>query len=102
MPWINESLKEVMEDEGRRAKGEGLLVLPPEVMSPIGIDGKMHRTEKTVGIHWYAMSWTSPTRRIARWLNWHGCRWMIDWALKVKRGLRGLMGLRGLRDEGVR
>ena len=62
----------------------GLEVLDPEVMSPIGVDGKMHRTERTVGIHWYAMSWASPQRRIAKWLSWHGMRPLVDFLLRLK------------------
>ena len=75
MTWINESLKGL----------EGLEVLDPEVMSPIGIDGKMNRTERTVGIHWYAMSWASPKRKIAKWLSWHGLRFVVDALLFLKR-----------------
>ena len=75
MPWINEGLR-------------GLKVLDPEVMSPIGVDGKLHRTEKTVGIHWYAMSWASPQRKLARWLSWHGLRPVVDTLLKIKGRLR--------------
>ena len=80
MTWINESLAEVMSDRGRV-----LRVLAPEVMSPIGIDGKLHRTEKTVGIHWYAMSWASPRRKIAKWLSWHGLRPAVDFMLKLRK-----------------
>ena len=78
MPWINESLCD-----------SGLRVLPPEIMSPIGVDGKLHRTEKTVGIHWYAMSWVGPFRRFARWLSWHGMRPLIDAMLWVRNRARG-------------
>ena len=74
---ILESLKGL---EGLR----DLEVLDPEVMSPIGVDGKMHRTERTVGIHWYAMSWASPQRRIAKWLSWHGMRPLVDFLLRLK------------------
>lgn len=79
MPWINESLREGIENQG-----SGIRVLEPEVMSPIGVDGKMHRTEKTVGIHWYAMSWASPQRKIAKWLSWHGFRPIIDILLRLQ------------------
>ena len=65
----------------------GLRVLDPEVMSPIGVDGKIHRTEKTVGIHWYAMSWASPKQKILQWLSWHGCRPLIDVLLRIKGAL---------------
>lgn len=78
MVWINESLK-------RGERGERLRVLEPEVMSPIGIDGKLHRTEKTVGVHWYAMSWASPSRRLSKWLSWHGLRPIVDFMLKLRK-----------------
>ena len=76
MPWINESLASL-----------DVRVLPPEVMSPIGVDGKIHRTEKTVGIHWYAMSWASPKQKILQWLSWHGFRPLIDVLLRIKGAL---------------
>ena len=72
-----------------RDRGSGIRVLDPEVMSPIGVDGKMHRTEKTIGIHWYAMSWASPKQKILQWLSWHGFRPAIDALLKVKHALEG-------------
>lgn len=75
MTWINESLRGLT----------GLKVLDPEVMSPIGIDGKLHRTARTVGIHWYAMSWASPGRKIAKWLSWHGLRPLVDALLSLRR-----------------
>ena len=78
MPWINEGLRD-----------SGLRMLPPEVMSPIGVDGRMHRTEKTVGIHWYAMSWASPKQKILQWMSWHGMRSLIDAMLWVRNRVRG-------------
>ena len=77
MPWINEGLRD-----------SGLCVLPPEVMSPIGVDGKLHRTEKTVGIHWYAMSWASPKQKILQWMSWHGMRPLIDALLALRNRVR--------------
>lgn len=68
-------------------KPEGLMVLPPEVMCPIDIEGRLHRTERTVGIHWYAMSWASPQRKLARWLSWHGCRGLVDALVSIRRNL---------------
>lgn len=81
MPWITARLEETI-----RSVGE-LRLLPPEVLSPIDNAGKMHRTEKTVGIHWYAMSWGSPKQKILQWLSWHGFRPAIDALLKVKHAL---------------
>ncbi len=75
--------------EGIRDQGSGIRVLEPEVMSPIGVDGKLHRTERTVGIHWYAMSWVGPFRRFMRWLSWHGMRPLIDAMLWVRNRARG-------------
>ena len=62
--------------------GERLARLPPEAMSPIDPDGRLHRTAATRGIHHYAMSWASPRRRLARWLNWHGCRAVVEALLR--------------------
>jgi len=67
MPFINERLQEAM-----RTSGGLLRILPPEVMSPIGTDGKIRRTAATCAIHRYAMSDSGWTRRLARWLAWHG------------------------------
>lgn len=78
MTWINESLRGLT----------GLRVLHPETMSPIGVDGKMHRTEKTVGIHWYAMSWASPKQKILQWMSWHGMRPLIDALLVLRNHVR--------------
>ena len=77
MPWINEGLRD-----------SGLCVLSPEVMSPVGVDGKLHQTERTVGIHWYAMSWVGPFRKFARWLSWHGMRPLIDALLVLRNRVR--------------
>lgn len=84
MTWINEGLKGLRSLIGLRGL-KSLEVLDPEVMSPIGVDGKIRRTERTVGIHWYAMSWASPKRKIAKWLSWHGCRFVVDALLSLKR-----------------
>lgn len=85
---VGEILEEVKSksEEGKSAGSFGIRVLEPEVMSPIGVDGKMHRTEKTVGIHWYAMSWASPQRKIAKWLSWHGLRPIVDILLRLHHG----------------
>ena len=80
MVWINAQLRELKDRHVLR-------VLEPEVMSPIGIDGKMHRTEQTVGIHWYAMSWASPKRKILQWLSWHGMRPLVDLLVWAKQKL---------------
>ena len=69
------------------AAARELKVLDPEVMSPIGVDGKLHRTERTVGIHWYAMSWASPKRKILQWLSWHGMRPLVDLLVWAKQKL---------------
>ena len=70
----------------------GLRVLPKDIMSPIGIDGKLRKTERTVGIHWYAGSWFTKKQKVVRWLSRHGFQWLINLRLKfishveVKRG----------------
>ncbi len=69
-------------------RGASINVLPPEVMSPIDNAGKMHRTERTVGIHWYAMSWASPKQRILQWLSWHGMRPLVDLLVTAKHVVR--------------
>ena len=79
MPWITARLAEAV-----RAAG-GLLVLPPEAMSPIDIEGRMHRTDATVGIHRYAMSWCGPRRKLARWLSWHGLRPLVELLMRLKQ-----------------
>ena len=57
---------------------------PPEVFSPVGIDGKCRRTPSTRGIHHYAMAWAGPRRKIARWLSWHGMRPVVEALLALK------------------
>ena len=84
MPWINERLAEA----GVGADA-GVAVLAPEVLSPMRIDGTLGMTERTVGIHRYAMGWASPWRRMLQWMSWHGFRGAIDAALRVRRAWRG-------------
>ena len=50
----------------------------------IDIDGTLHSTAATRGIHRYAMSWATPTRRLARWLSWHGMRRAVDALLRLR------------------
>lgn len=64
--------------------GSKVRVLKPEVMSPKDIHGKLHCTEETRGIHHYAMSWASPQRKLARWLSWHGMRWLVEALLRLR------------------
>lgn len=83
MPWINEQLgRSVSKD------GESLVVLPPEVLSPIDLNGRMHCTDVTRGIHRYAMSDSGWKRRFARWLSWHGLHGVVRFLVWVKRGGR--------------
>ena len=77
MPWINERLSET-----------NLRVLDPDIMCPIGVDGRLRATDRTVGIHQYAMSWAGPKQRILKWLSWHGFRWLVDFALRIRRTWR--------------
>ena len=74
MPWINDRLAET-----------SVKTLASEVMSPVGIDGKLMLTDRTVGIHHYAMSWAPASLKVARWLSWHGMRWLVDAILSLKR-----------------
>lgn len=65
---------------------ERLTVLPAEVFCPIGLDGRMTRTERTVGVHRCAMRWAGWRRRLARWMNWHGLRPLVNAFLRIRRG----------------
>lgn len=78
MVWINERLKEA----GK------LTILPPEEMSAIDLSGRRHITEKTLAIHHYAMSGSSKLRRVARWMSWHGMRWVVELLLRVRSKCR--------------
>lgn len=71
MPWIVGKMR-----------NWAIRVLEPEVMSPIDTHGINHRCEKTIGIHHYAMSWSTPRRKLARWLNWHGLGFIVDFVLR--------------------
>ncbi|MBQ3289076.1 MAG: DUF2029 domain-containing protein [Kiritimatiellae bacterium] len=64
--------------------GLSLAVLPPEAFCPIGLDGTMHVTDRTIGIHRCAMSWCTWRRRLARWLSWHGMRGAVDMLLEFR------------------
>lgn len=63
---------------------DDLRVLPPEVLSPIDSRGVCHRTDATRGIHHYAMSWATPSRKVAKWLSWHGMRGLVELMLRVR------------------
>ncbi len=80
MPWINEKLEKVAYD---------VKILPPEILSPIDLKGKLHLTSDTVAVHHYEMSWASPLRKFMQWMSWYGLRWVIDLALKVKSFIKG-------------
>jgi len=77
MTWINARLGET-----------SLRKLDPEVMSPIGVDGKTRTTEHTVAVHRYAMSWATKRRKLARWLSWHGMKGVVDGLLRLRRNVR--------------
>lgn len=66
-------------------KGLAIARLPPEVMSPLGVDGRPRLSARTVAIHHYAMSWAGPRRRLAKWLSWHGMRFLVDFYLRHRR-----------------
>lgn len=76
MTWINARLGET-----------SLRKLDPEVMSPIGVDGKSRTAERTVAVHWYAMSWATKRRKFARWLSWHGMNGVVDGLLRLRRSV---------------
>lgn len=52
--------------------------VPPEVFCPFDHYHRSLRTDLTVGIHHYVLSWITPRRRLARWLNWHGLGWVTE------------------------
>lgn len=60
-------------------------VYPPDWFCPIDPQGKLHVTAETRSIHWFAMGWAGPKRRILRWLSWHGLQSLVDLAVRVKR-----------------
>ena len=66
-------------------EGIKVKVLDPEVFCPIGLDGVLRTTERTIGVHHYAMSWAGSKQQILRWLSWHGMRGLVDLALRVRR-----------------
>lgn len=78
MHWINDRLLEAIDVCGP------LKVLDHEVMSATDIDGRVHRTDATLGIHHYALSWGGPVRKLLQWMSWHHLRWVIVAALKVR------------------
>lgn len=80
MPWINAKLEQV---------SRNIKVIPPEILSPIDMKGKLHLTQDAVAVHHYEMSWASPIRKLMQWMSWHGLRWVIDSALKVKSFIKG-------------
>lgn len=67
------------------AAGIEMNVLPPDVFCPSDHCGRLHITDRTVGIHRYALSWITPRRRVARWLNWHGLSRVTECLLNVRR-----------------
>lgn len=64
--------------------GIEIKILEPEVMCPYDWEHRLHCTEKTLGIHHYALSWISPKRRIAKWLSWHGMGRIVNFLVGLK------------------
>lgn len=79
-----EALTDALAESGLPA----LRMLPPEVMCPLDLSGHSHADCRTVAVHHFAMSWASPRRKLARWLNWHGCRPLVDAALRFRSLVR--------------
>lgn len=85
MPFgIKETAGEILSRVLARG-GLSLAVAEKEVFSPVDTEGRLHITEKTVGIHRCAMSWAGRPRRVARWMSWHGMRRVVDALLAVRR-----------------
>jgi len=83
----NRTTGEIMEEILVRV-GLSIEVRPPEVFCPIDINGRCRKTENTVGIHHYAMSWVSGRRKLAQWLSWHGMRPLVDMLLQLRHKIR--------------
>lgn len=84
---LEEEFPELRERGNREVLG--VRRLPPDWFSPVGADGRVRRTERTRGIHHYAMSWAPFRLRVARWLNWHRLGWVTAAALALRRTLGG-------------
>jgi len=59
--------------------------IEPEVFCPFDWEHHSLRTDKTIGVHHYALSWISPRRRVAKWFIWHGMGWLVNALLRFKR-----------------
>ena len=70
-----------------KEKGLSLRMLKPEIFSPIDICGRLHKTDETIAIHHYALSWGGPFRKVMQWMSWHHLRWVIVAALKVRNAI---------------
>lgn len=80
---------EVLETMRGGDRGLRIRVLDPEVLSPIGVDGKLRRTERTIGVHWYAMSWADPKRKVLQWMKWHHLEPAVRLLVWMKRRMWG-------------
>ena len=67
--------------------GIELETLAPEIFCPFDRDGRLHVTPATRGIHHYTLSWITPRRRFAGWLNRHGLSRLVDFLVAVKHRL---------------
>jgi len=76
----NTTVGDLMFSNDVRPKG-----VPPEIFCPFDHFHRSLRTRQTIGVHHYALSWITPQRRVARWLNWHGFGWVTEALLKCKR-----------------
>lgn len=90
---VGDIMRDILGDPVRT---DAIRVLPPEVMSPTDWHGKVRRTDATIAVHHYALSWIGWKRRIARWMSWHGMDWIVQGALWVRRMARA--SERGRRD----
>lgn len=60
----------------------------PEVFCPFDHNHRSLRTDRTIGVHHYALSWITPRRKFARWLNWHGLNFVTELLLKGRQAAR--------------
>lgn len=79
MPLINRLLGEAL------ARAPEVVRLDPDFFSPIGTDGRLVRTERTHGIHRYAMADATAVQRFGRWCAWHGLGPALRALAKLRR-----------------
>ena len=75
----NTTVGELMAQHGLYPKA-----VDTELFCPYDWKHRLHRTERTISIHHYALSWISPRRNVARWMSWHGMGWLVNLLLRLR------------------